>query len=80
MIDKSSDVIMAQIGHLWQEFQRVKAQNEVLLKLVAQQQGLDLKELSKEVESCFAKNLLSNKKTFDKVINDASGYNPSQHQ
>jgi len=72
MIDKKDiGAIIGLISKLWQEDQKIKAQNEVILKILAKQQGLSLKEVSKDVESIYAQKVLDNSAILDEIINKA---------
>ena len=72
MIDKKDiGAIIGLIPKLWQEDQKIKAQNEVILKILAKQQGLSLKEVSKDVESIYAQKVLDNSAILDEIINKA---------
>jgi len=72
MIDKKDiGAIIGLISKLWQENQKIKAQNEVILKILAKQQGLSLKEVSKDVESIYAQKVLGNSAILDEIINKA---------
>jgi hypothetical protein len=53
--------------------QKIKAQNEVILKMLAKQQGLTLSEVSKDVESIYAQKVLDNSPILDEIINKALG-------
>lgn len=74
MIDKKDiGAIIGLISKLWQGHQKIKAQNEVILKMLAKQQGLTLSEVSKDVESIYAQKVLDNSPILDEIINKALG-------
>ena len=75
MKDKNTQLITALFSKLWQEDQKIKAQNEVILKLISRQQELSLKEIGKDVESVYAQKVLDNKPNLDSLILRALGEN-----